>query len=178
MPTSLALVGELRPRRRAGKLLGSTQVAWSLGPVVVLLLALLLSSLGLLGIRIVFAHLFVVAMITWCAAPRPERVRRWTEAAEDGGAPDEAGRASCCAGPTSPRCCSPAAIYLTWNLAAGTNGIFLPYILRTVGSQSQAASVALQSASFVLTAVVTVLVFMRFSDRGYVPAGSSGRSAR
>ena len=46
---------------------------------------------------------------------------------------------------------------------------FLPYILRTVGSQSQAASVALQSASFVLTAVFTVLVFMRFSDRGYVP---------
>ena len=59
--------------------------------------------------------------------------------------------------------------YLTWNLAAGTNGIFLPYILSTVGSQSQAASVALQSASFVLTAVFTVLVFMRFTDRGYVP---------
>ena len=34
-------------------------------------------------------------------------------------------------------------VNLTWNLAAGTNGIFLPYILRTVGSQSPAASVAL-----------------------------------
>ena len=40
VPTSLALVGEFAPERARARLLGSTQVAWSLGPVVVLLLAL------------------------------------------------------------------------------------------------------------------------------------------
>ena len=39
-----------------------------------------------------------------------------------------------------------ATVYLFWNLAAGTFGVFLPYILRTLGAQSQAASVALSCA--------------------------------
>jgi MFS transporter, SP family, inositol transporter len=167
VPTSLALVGEFSPAKARGKLLGSTQVAWSLGPVVVLLLALALSSLGLLGIRIVFAHLFVVAMLTWWLRRGLSESRRWTEAAEDDDAPAAAAPRELLRRPHITALLFTGSVYLTWNLAAGTNGIFLPYILRTVGSQSQAASVALQSASFVLTAVFTVLVFMRFADRGY-----------
>jgi inositol transporter-like SP family MFS transporter len=168
VPTSLALVGEFSPAKARGKLLGSTQVAWSLGPVVVLFLALALSSLDLLGIRIVFAHLFVVAMLTWWLRRGLSESRRWTEAAEDDSAPAAAPR-ELLRRPHITALLFTGSVYLTWNLAAGTNGIFLPYILRTVGSQSQAASVALQSASFVLTAVFTVFVFMRFTDRGYTP---------
>jgi len=169
VPTSLALVGEFSPAKARGKLLGSTQVAWSLGPVVVLLLALVLSPLDLLGIRIVFAHLFVVAMITWWLRRGLTESRRWTAAAEDDSAPPAPGPRELLRKPHITALLFTGSVYLTWNLAAGTNGIFLPYILSTVGSQSQAASVALQSASFVLTAVFTVLVFMRFTDRGYVP---------
>jgi inositol transporter-like SP family MFS transporter len=58
-------------------------------------------------------------------------------------------------------------VYLFWNLAAGTFGVFLPYILRTLGAQSQAASVAMSCASFVLTVLGVVLVFMPFSDRSH-----------
>src|ERR687894_482289 len=58
VPTSLALVGELAPSKARGKLMGLTQVAWSLGPIITLVLALMLSPYGLLGIRIVFLHLF------------------------------------------------------------------------------------------------------------------------
>src|SRR5437868_3284307 len=65
VPTSLALVGEFAPAKARGKLLGFTQVAWCLGPVIVLLLAFFLAPLGMLGIRIVFLHLFVIAIITW-----------------------------------------------------------------------------------------------------------------
>jgi inositol transporter-like SP family MFS transporter len=56
-------------------------------------------------------------------------------------------------------------VYLFWNLAAGTLGVFFPYILSTIGAQSQAASVALSCAGFVLTLVAVVLIFMPFSDR-------------
>ena len=137
--------------------------------MIVLLLALALFSLDLLGIRIVFAHLFVVAMLTWWLRRGLTESRRWTEAAEDDSAPPAPGPRELLRKPHITALLFTGSVYLTWNLAAGTNGIFLPYILRTVGSQSQAASVALQSASFVLTAVFTVLVFMRFTDRGYVP---------
>ena len=56
-------------------------------------------------------------------------------------------------------------MYGIWNLWAGTNGFFFPYILRTVGAQSQAASVAMQAGGFVVAMLSIGLVFMRFSDR-------------
>src|SRR5215217_4868009 len=65
VPTSLALIGEFSPSRARGRLMGLSQVAWSLGPIVVYVLAFALSSYGVLGNRIVFAHLFVIAIITW-----------------------------------------------------------------------------------------------------------------
>jgi MFS transporter, SP family, inositol transporter len=56
-------------------------------------------------------------------------------------------------------------MYGLWNLMAGTNGFYLPYILRTVGDQSQAMSVALQAGSFLLVALGVAFVFMPFVDR-------------
>src|SRR6185436_729371 len=64
VPTSLALVGELAPAKGRGRLIGLTQVAWNLGPVVVLVLALVLTPMGITGTRIVFLSLFVVAVVT------------------------------------------------------------------------------------------------------------------
>jgi inositol transporter-like SP family MFS transporter len=56
-------------------------------------------------------------------------------------------------------------MYGIWNLWAGTNGFFLPFILRTVGSESQAMSVAIQCAGFVTAAAAIDLIFMRLVDR-------------
>jgi inositol transporter-like SP family MFS transporter len=60
-----------------------------------------------------------------------------------------------------------ATIYLFWNLAAGTAGIFNPYIISTLNAGSQAVSVGLSSANFLITMIVTITVFMKFSDRNY-----------
>jgi len=48
VPTSLALVGELAPAKARGKLLGFTQVAWCLGPVIVLWMAMALAPFGMM----------------------------------------------------------------------------------------------------------------------------------
>ena len=56
-------------------------------------------------------------------------------------------------------------MYGFWNLMAGTNGFYLPYILRTVGNQSQAMAVALQAFSFLLVGLGVALVFMPLADR-------------
>ena len=166
VPTSLALVGELAPDRARGKLLGFTQVAWCLGPVVVLWLALALAPLGLLGIRIVFLHLVVVAIITWALRRGLAESARWKEASK--GAREARHQVKALfAGRNLRALVWTATIYLFWNLAAGTAGIFNPYIIRTLHAGSQAASVALSSAGFIIMMLVTFTVFMRYSDRDF-----------
>lgn len=166
VPTSLALVGELAPANARGKLLGLTQVAWCLGPVVVLLLALVLAPLGLLGIRIVFLHLFVVAVVTWALRQGLAESVRWQEAARATPTPGRSLRALF-TGANLRALVWTATIYLFWNLAAGTAGLFNPYIIRTLGAGSQAASVGLASASFVISGIITATVFMKYADRDH-----------
>jgi MFS transporter, SP family, inositol transporter len=184
VPTSLALIGEFSPSRARGRLMGLSQVAWSLGPIVVFVLAFVLTPLDLLGNRIVFAHLFVVAIVTWALRRGMVESAIWTAASGAGetepttdpeAQPEEAGvpadplaasrLRNLLLGPTMAAMVFTATVYLFWNLAAGTFGVFSPYILKTLGTQSQAASVALSCAGFVVTLVVVVLIFMPFSDR-------------
>jgi MFS transporter, SP family, inositol transporter len=80
VPTSLALIGEFSPSKARGKLLGLSQIAWSLGPIVVYVLAFALSPYDVLGNRIVFAHLFVVAIVTWALRQGMVESARWTAA--------------------------------------------------------------------------------------------------
>ena len=187
VPTSLALVGELSPSRARGKLMGLTQVAWSLGPIITLVLALVLAPYGLLGIRIVFAHLFVVAMVTWFLRQGLTESARWTAASGAGSSEEptsdpsaQPGEASVprdpfaasriralFSGPNRDALLFTGIVYLTWNVAAGTFGIFLPFILSTVGAQSQAASVSISALSFVLTALAAIFIFMPFNDRSH-----------
>jgi inositol transporter-like SP family MFS transporter len=56
-------------------------------------------------------------------------------------------------------------MYGFWNLWAGTNGFFFPYILRTVGAATQAQSVAIQALSFAIGMVSIGLIFMRYADK-------------
>ncbi len=166
VPTSLALVGEFAPSKARGKLLGYTQVAWCMGPVIVLWLAMALTPLKLLGIRIVFLHLFVVAIVTWALRQGLAESARWREAAKG---PKEARRHfwTLFSGSDLKALVWTATIYLFWNLAAGTYGIFFPYFIETLNAGGQAASVGLSSANFLLTMIFTVTVFMRYADRSY-----------
>jgi inositol transporter-like SP family MFS transporter len=184
VPTSLALIGEFSPSKARGKLMGLSQVAWSLGPIVVYVLAFALSSYGVLGNRIVFAHLFVIAIITWALRRGMVESAIWTAASGAGeteptsdpeAQPQEAPVPAdplaasrlrgLLLGPTMAAMVFTATVYLFWNLAAGTLGVFFPYILKNFGAQSQAASVALSCAGFVITLLAVVLIFMPFSDR-------------
>ena len=163
VPTSLALVGEIAPAKARGKLLGLTQVAWALGPVIVLWMAAALASFDILGIRIVFLHLFVVAIVTWALRRGLTESERWKTAKQS----SRTQIRKLFSGVNLKALIWTATIYLFWNLAAGTAGIFNPYIIKTLGAGSQAASVAITSIAFLVMIVVTVTIFMRFSDRNY-----------
>jgi MFS transporter, SP family, inositol transporter len=163
IPASWSLIAEQAPDNRRGKHSGVAQVLWYLGPVVVLLLSLALTNLGILGARIVFAHLLVIALGLTLLRSRMKESRRWEEAQKS----------------KAPR--PPVSIlfkgkYLTsilglvgmygfWNLWAGTNGFFFPYILRTMGAATQAQSVAIQALSFFIGMASIYFVFMRLADK-------------
>jgi inositol transporter-like SP family MFS transporter len=166
VPTSLALVGELAPAKARGKLLGLTQVAWCLGPAIVLWLALALAPLGLLGIRIVFMHLFIAALITWALRRGLAESARWTAAKASSAVQHQV--SALFSGANLRALAWTVTIYLFWNLAAGTAGAFNSYLItkHNVGG-SQALGVGLPSAAFVTMMFVTLTVFMRYSDRSY-----------
>jgi inositol transporter-like SP family MFS transporter len=169
VPTSLALVGEFAPDKARGKLLGFSQIAWNAGPVIVLVLALLTTPFGMIGARVLFLMLFVVAVVTYLLRRGMVESARWTKAAQatsaDGMSLSRVG--DLFRGPNLKALIWTAIIYIFWNLAAGTNGIFTPYIITSLHAGSQAASVALSGAGFLLGILGTVFVFMPLSDRGH-----------
>lgn len=170
VPTSLALVGEFAPAKARGKLLGFTQVAWCLGPSVVLWLAMAVAPLGLWGIRILFLHLFVVAIVTWAMRRGLAESARWKAAAASAKE-----QVTALFTPANIRAMLwTGIIYLFWNLTAGTNGAFASYFnsvllggQKASPTRTQAVSTGLASLSFLCTMIATVFIFMPFSDRSF-----------
>lgn len=170
VPTSLALVGEFAPAKARGKLLGLTQVAWCLGPSVVLWLAMALSPLGLLGNRILFLHLLVVALVTWAMRRGLAESARWKAASASAKV-----QVSALLTPANIRAMVwTGTIYLFWNLTAGTNGAFGSYFNRVLlgggavsATRAQAVGTGLASLSFLCTMLATVFIFMPYSDRSF-----------
>ncbi|GAB3694099.1 MFS transporter [Saccharopolyspora tripterygii] len=166
IPASWSLITEFSPARKRGKLGGLSQVLWSLGPIVTLALGLLLQPLGMLGMRLLFASLFVAALITWWMRHGIGESERWERENTDT-APVKwsAALRPLLTGKDLKLSLMLVGMYGIWNLFAGTNGFYTPYLLKAFGSQSDAAGVGLQCLYFLLVAVFTVLVFMPFNDR-------------
>lgn len=168
IPASWSLIAEMAPSGKRGKHSGVAQVLWYLGPVTVLGMFFVLAPLGILGARIVFAHLAIVALALTLLRARMKESTLWEEAAARRASDPGAQQASVRALFTPRHLRSMLfliGMYGIWNLWAGTNGFFFPYILRTVGSQTQAASVAMQAAGFFVAMLSIGLVFMRYSDK-------------
>ena len=164
IPASWSLIAELAPADRRGKHSGVAQVLWYLGPVVVLLSFLILEPLGVVAARVVFAHLAVLAIVLTLLRSRMKESTRWQAARAEKGSRPASWRVL-----LQPQHVKSMAflvgMYGLWNLWAGTNGFFFPYILRTVGKQTQTVSVALQAANFILTMFSIYFIFMKLVDR-------------
>jgi len=168
IPASWSLIAEMAPDGARGKHSGVAQILWNLGPIVVLALSLLLSPFGLLGMRIVFAHLAILALALTLLRSRMQESQLWLDAkVRNEEVPG--GAAVSWRELLQPRHIKSMAfligMYGLWNLWAGTSGFFFPYILRTVGALSQATSVMVQSVGCVVGMASIFFVFMRLADR-------------
>jgi inositol transporter-like SP family MFS transporter len=168
IPASWSLIAENAPPNRRGQHSGVAQMLWYLGPVIVLVSFFILEPFGILGARIVFAHLAVLALALTFLRSRMLESGKW-EAARRVASTSPGAQQANWRVLLKPRYLKSMifliAMYGLWNLWAGTNGFFFPYILRTVGSQSQGTSVLLQAAGFGISMLSIYLVFMQLSDR-------------
>ena len=73
-----------RADREARPLAGLAQVLWYVGAIAPLILGIVLLDLDMLATRIIFAHLFVVALITWALRQGMTESALW-EKAQGGG---------------------------------------------------------------------------------------------
>lgn len=165
IPASWSLIAEMAPDKKRGKHSGVAQLLWYLGPVVVLVMALALDSLGLLGARIIFAHLAILAIALTFLRSKMKESQRWVDAQQSGESAERGRWQDLFTRQHIGSMTFLAGTYLFWNLWAGTNGFFFPYILSTVGSQTQAVSVAVQTLSFVLGMASIFFIFMKLADR-------------
>jgi inositol transporter-like SP family MFS transporter len=165
IPASWSLIAELAPKRERARFSGIAQILWYMGPVVVVTLSLLLADLGILGARIIFGHLVVVALLLTLLRSKMHESAYWQKAHAVDGAAEKADWRQLFRPPYLKSILFLVGMYGFWNLWAGTSGFFFPYILRTVGGQSQQSSVAFQGYSFAVGILSIFFIFMKFSDR-------------
>lgn len=174
VPASWTYIAEEAPAHARAKHVGTAQLAWSLGPVIGFLLAVLLADLGLMGSRIIFVHLFVVALITWWIRQGLSESALWTK--------EKASRAEAVAGGKATIGVSGIkalfsrkvnikallflfGIYGFWNLVAGQMGIFMPRVYATAGVEDPTQQNLLQVLLWSCTVAATYFGFMQLADR-------------
>jgi len=171
IPASWSLIAETAPEGKRGAHGGVAQVLWLLGPFVVLLMSFLLAPLGLLGARLVFAHLLLLALLLTLLRSRIRESPIWMAAKSmerpnvNASRYQMNGHHQLLDTRYLRSMVFLIGMYGIFNLYTGTLGFFLPYILRTVGTQSQVMAMGLQAGGAFLSIASLVLIFMRLVDR-------------
>src|SRR5690625_779224 len=168
VPVAWTYIAEQAPHANRARHVGTAQLAWSLGPAIVFALATALVPLGLLGTRIVFAHLFVIAFITWWVRRGLSESDIWTAQKKERDAATERGQTVRHRGVrellTDRRNLSAllflTGVYALWNLVAGQMGIFMPRVYETAGVESAAHQNLLQVLLWTMTVIATYLGFI------------------
>jgi inositol transporter-like SP family MFS transporter len=167
VPASWTYIAEQAPTESRAKHVGMAQLAWSVGPLIGFALAAWLAPLGLLGSRIIFAHLFVVAFIVWWIRQGLPESALW-KASRIEPAPTASGHNLLAL--FSKKTNLTALLFLFgvygfWNLVAGQAGIFMPRVYDATGVHEPVRQYLLQVLVWGCTVAATYFGFMLFADR-------------
>ncbi|MCK6065831.1 MULTISPECIES: MFS transporter [Microbacterium] len=171
VPASWTYIAEEAPDEHRAAHVGTAQLAWSIGPAIGFLLAVIVGPLGLWGSRIIFLHLFVIAAITWWVRRGLPESRRWKEQREyERAGGEKISFFSGIAGLLRDRRNYGALLFLLgvyglWNTVAGQAGIFQPRVYAAAGLEDATQQNLLQVLVWSLTALATWAGFMRYGDR-------------
>ncbi|MFI6562014.1 MFS transporter [Streptomyces sp. NPDC050534] len=165
LPTSLAMVSEHTPRSVRGRLIGATQTMWVAGITAATVIGFGTATLGYLSAQLLFAHLTVVALVSWVLRNRL-RLPPVLEEAEHGGRGEGIDARALRRLGTKPilvPLLATGGFYLAWNLAANTIGQYGTYFLTTVGGASQTLATGISLAGLPI-GLLGSLTFVRLAD--------------
>lgn len=172
VPVSWTYIAEESPKDKRAANVGTAQLAWSLGPMITFALAVLVAPLELLGSRLIFAHLLIIAAVALYIRRGLPESQIWEEQqAKDkadktkGVKKESALRELFTLKPNREALFLLIGIYLFWNLTAGAMGYFMPYIYENVGGLSNMQANLLQSFLWMFTVLLTYFGFMKLGDR-------------
>ncbi|MGN8646180.1 MFS transporter [Gracilibacillus sp. HCP3S3_G5_1] len=172
VPVSWTYIAEEAPSKQRAARVGAAQLAWSIGPMITFFLAVLLEPLGLLGSRLIFFHLFVVAFVTWYLRRGLPESKIWSEDNEKKKQERKGQKLvqSSLKDLFSLKVNRQAlflliGIYLFWNLTAGAMGYFMPYIYENVGGLTNGQANLLQAFLWMFTVLTTFFGFMKLADK-------------
>ena len=199
VPASWTYISESSEIGNRGRNIGISQMAWGVGPTFILLFGTLLApptagagtegicfymveelaamfgvtgsgaELNVYSSRIVFASLFLVALVAWLLQRQLDESAEWKAAQEREQEKPAVGSAFSFAGLLTNRVnivtiAFLAGMYLTWNLVASVMGFFQPHIFETAGGLSNADANLLTVGQWTLI-IITTFIFSILVDR-------------
>lgn len=192
VPASWTYISESSEQTKRGRNIAISQMAWGIGPFVILVLGMLFAPEGVaFGVtekiatwisggaatgaalevwssRIVFFSLFVVALIAWLLQRRLDESQEWAaakaeESKEKKGIFSSFG--SLFTNKVNVRTiCFLAGIYLTWNMVASVMGFFQPHIYETAGGLSNADANMFSAGNWAIV-IITTFFFSLIVDK-------------
>ena len=188
VPASWSYISETSSSTSRASNIGISQFAWSCGPAIVFALSLIMSFIipgfaadgktllpagtygpfdGMLATRILFIVLFVVALVAWNLQRKLQESQDWADK-QDTTEHVSFGRMIANALKNSVNVKTIiflVAVYLTWNLAAGTNDQFMPYLYAAAGNIDSTGQSLLGIVQWILVAAFSLIVFSKLATR-------------
>lgn len=170
VPTSLALIGEMAPADKRGKLLVVTQMMWIAGPIVTGILgasfgALLGTNLGIL----LFGQLVVAALVTWFLRRRMFESPAWVAASAKERTANTAVTRGSLRGLLDPRILRgvlfTGVFYVAITVASNFVGSFGTYTLVTIGGLPTEQAL-LASTILLPVPIIGIILIFRTIDTG------------
>ena len=197
VPASWTYISESSEVGNRGRNIAISQMAWGIGPTIILILGTLLApptggagsegmlfplveglaawfgvtgqgaALNVFSSRVVFASLFVVALIAWLLQRRLDESSEWKAAKESG--PQQEGVFASFGSLLTNRInirtiLFLAGIYLTWNLVSSVMGFFQQHIYETAGGLSNEYANMLSVGQWLII-IATTFVFSLIIDK-------------
>ncbi|HIF3979715.1 TPA: MFS transporter [Listeria monocytogenes] len=169
VPASWTYISEMADPSIRARNIGISQFAWSCGPAIIFTLGIIVSPLGLLGNRLLFLSLLIVAFVAWQLQRKLEESKDWeaeqVKMKESGNRLEHPFKTAFSSMVNVKSVLFLVGVYLFWNLVAGAMGFFMPFVYETVGGLSNTQANLLQAVLWILTAASTYLGFAKFGDR-------------
>jgi len=192
VPASWTYISESSETKNRGRNIGISQMAWGIGPTIILILGTLLApptvgvgsegvlfplvnnvaslfgvtegaALHVFSSRIVFASLFVVALIAWLLQRRLDESNEWLKN-EERKTKKESFSFSIPRSSFIKTILFLAGMYLTWNLVSSVMGFFQQHIYETAGGLSNEYANMLSVGQWIII-IVTTFFFSLIVDK-------------